>query len=258
VPSIALITASIMSKKIAETLDALVLDVKCGSGAFLATLDRAEELAHSLIAIGKRAGVATAALITDMDQPLGKMVGNACEVDESIDILRGEGPHEVRELTLELGARILVMTGRSSDRLNALSVLADHLDSGRAMDRFEAMVRMQGGNLDRVRPVGRSHDWHAPRDGRIAGMDGQKIGEAIIAMGGGRTFAGQSIDHSVGLCFEKRLGDSVHRGDVIVRVLCDDESKAELAMQGLCHAIAIEDSVTPGMPAPLALWRDFA
>ncbi|MFN9852100.1 MAG: thymidine phosphorylase [Planctomycetota bacterium] len=268
VPSIALITASIMSKKIAETLDALVLDVKCGSGAFLATADRAEELARSLLAIGKRAGVSTAALITDMDQPLGRMVGNACEVDESIDVLRGDGPREVRELTLELGARILVLTGRASDRLEALTVLQRHLDSGRAMERFEAMVQAQGGDLRRARRVGHPRAWLAPRTGRIVRMDGQRIGEAIIAMGGGRTYAGQAIDHTVGLCFEKRLGDTVHRGEGIVQILCDDLVKSEQAAHLMDQAIVVEEPQGSDLPAagsdlPAAatvpsLWRDFA
>lgn len=262
VPSIALITASIMSKKIAETLDALVLDVKCGSGAFLGTPDRAEALARSLISIGQRAGVATAALITDMNQPLGRMVGNACEVNESIDTLQGNGPWEVRELTLELCARILLMTKRANDRHEALRLLADHLDSGRAMERFEKMVHLQGGDLGKDRPVGQARVWLAPRSGRIQRMDGQKIGEAIIAMGGGRTYAGQPIDHSVGLCFEHRLGENVQRGDLVVRILCDDSEKAEQASRLLSEAIAIEESINSGLEFPgdqpeHRLWRDF-
>lgn len=258
VPSIALITASIMSKKIAETLDALVLDVKCGSGAFLATDEQSEALARSLMAIGKRAGVATSALISDMNQPLGSMVGNACEVDESIDVLQGKGPSDVRELTLELGARVLVATGRSLQRRDALTLLEDHLDSGRAMVRFEAMVRRQGGDVRRERPLGRSRPWTASRSGTITRMDGQKIGEAVIAMEGGRTYSGQSIDHSVGLCFEKRLGETVHRGDVVVRILCDSDSKAEVAALVLETAIGIDDASTGNGAIARRLWRDFA
>lgn len=262
VPSIALITASIMSKKIAETLDALVLDVKCGSGAFLATPDRAEALAKSLISIGERAGVATAALVTDMDQPLGKMVGNACEIDESIDVLRGSGPANVRELTLELCARILLLTRRAESRTEALRVLEDHLDSGRAMARFEAMVHLQGGDLAVQRPLGKSRPWLAPRGGRIHRMDGQKIGEAIIAMGGGRTYTGQPIDHSVGLCFERRLGECVQLGEPIVRILCDNPQKAEQAARLLTEAIAIEERDHPGaehsgQQPEQRLWRDY-
>lgn len=257
VPSIALITASIMSKKIAETLDALVLDVKCGSGAFLATTDRAEELARSLRAIGERAGVATSALITDMDQPLGIRVGNACEVDESIDVLRGSGPKEVRELTLELGARVLLATRGASDRASAIRTLADHIDSGRAMARFEEMVYRQGGDLRQRRPVGRTHAWIARQQGTLLKMDGQRIGEAVIAMGGGRTYAGQPIDPSVGLCFLKRLGDSVQRGEPIVHILCDRSGLAEEASRLLDLAIEIGDPDPSTKTPALPLWRDY-
>lgn len=253
VPSIALITASIMSKKIAETLDALVLDVKCGSGAFLATEDRASELARSLIAIGQRAGVMTSALITDMDQPLGAMVGNACEVEESLDILRGGGPEEVRELTIELGARVLLMTQRASDLMAARTQLREHLDSGRAMERFEVMVHMQGGDLKQPRPLGRQHPWVAPHSGTITKLDGQKIGQAIIAMGGGRTVAGQAIDPSVGLLFEHRLGERVQRGDVVVRIFCDNGLRMEEATRLLDAAVVIDDAP----PRTQVLWKDF-
>lgn len=257
VPSVALITGSIMSKKIAETLDALVLDVKCGSGAFLASEARAQELARSLLAIGKRAGVATSALISDMDQPLGKMVGNACEVDESIDILLGTGPADVRELTLELGARVLVTTKRAATNEAALGILEDHLASGRAMARFEAMVHRQGGDLSERRLLGRAHPWVARHRGTILRMDGQRIGQAIIAMGGGRTYAGQPIDHSVGLCFEKRLGEEVEAGDLIVQILCDDPAKAVEAARLLDQAIELGEPGNRHSSPIRPLWRDF-
>jgi len=257
VPSVALITGSIMSKKIAETLDALVLDVKCGSGAFLASEARAEELARSLLAIGKRAGVATTALISDMDQPLGKMVGNACEVDESIEVLRGRGPSDVRELTLELGARVLVTTQRAPNNATALAILEDHLNSGRAMARFEAMVHRQGGDLNERRRLGRAHPWVARHRGTILRMDGQRIGEAVIAMGGGRTSAGQAIDPSVGLCFEKRLGEEVEPGDLIVQILCNDRENAEQAARLLDTAIEIGEARGEQAVRPRPLWRDF-
>lgn len=253
VPSIALITASIMSKKIAETLDALVLDVKCGSGAFLATPDRAEELARSLITIGKRADVVTSALITDMDQPLGQMVGNACEVDESIHVLQGKGPSDVRELTIELCARVLLTTQRASNLEDARQLLIQHLDSGRAMERFEKMVVWQGGSLSAPRPLGKQHAWVAQRSGTIERIDGQKVGQAIIVMGGGRTVAGQAIDPSVGLLLERRLGETVHRGDVVARIFCDQGLRMENAMRLLNEAIVIDD--TP--PRKQVLWRDF-
>ncbi len=253
VPSVALITASIMSKKIAESLDALVLDVKCGSGAFLATEALACELARSLISIGRRAGVATSALITDMDQPLGEMVGNACEVDEAVEVLSGDGPHDVRELTIELCARILITTQRAENIEAARKQLIDHLDTGRAMQRWERMVHRQGGDLRARRRVGRVHAWTAPRSGVIVRIDGQRIGQAVIAMGGGRTYAGQAIDASVGMRFTSRIGSTVRPGDEVLQILCDNADKAEEAARLVASAIVIED--TPARPQ--VLWREF-
>lgn len=147
VPSIPLITASIMSKKLAESLDALVLDVKFGSGAFMKTKERATELAHSLVRTGERMGVKTTALLTDMNQPLGQMSGNAIEVLESIATLRGEGPSDVRELTVELAATLLVSTGRHSDLPAARITAESKLDDGSAFAKFEQMVAAQGLSL---------------------------------------------------------------------------------------------------------------
>jgi pyrimidine-nucleoside phosphorylase len=254
VPSIALITASIMSKKIAETLDALVLDVKCGSGAFLATDDLACALARSLIEVGRRAGVVTTALITDMDQPLGAMVGNACEVDEAMEVLRDGGPSDVRELTIELCARVLLTTGKASDLVEARQLLKGHLASGAAMERWERMVSMQGGDLAAPRPLGRAHAWRAPQAGILSKIDGQRIGQAIILLGGGRTVAGQKIDPSVGMRLERRIGDAVQAGDCVVQVFCDQGLRLEQAMHLVGEAIRIEE----GPPSAQILWRDYS
>ena len=168
VPSIPLITASIMSKKIAETLDALVLDVKFGSGAFLATEALAEQLAASLMRVGKNAGVKTTALITDMTQPLGEMIGNACEVDESIEVLQGGGPSDVRELTIELAARLLISTQCETNLDDARLRLSRLLDNGAAMERFERMVQAQGGSLSSSRPLGKSRRFLASHSGLVS------------------------------------------------------------------------------------------
>jgi|694.fasta_scaffold05353_10 pyrimidine-nucleoside phosphorylase len=253
VPSIALITASIMSKKIAETLDALVLDVKCGSGAFLPTRDRAEALADSLISNGKRAGIATTSLITDMNQPLGEMVGNACEVDESIQVLENSGPEDVRELTLELCARLLVATGKSNDTSSARSTLLGHLSSGRAMERFERMVARQGGDMSAPRPIAKTVAWCAPKSGYLVSIDGQKLGQAIVVLGGGRAFAGQAIDFSVGLRMLARLGDSVKAGEELLHVYGDRQDHVTSAVELITQAIQIADEPNA---APL-LWTEF-
>lgn len=253
VPSIALITASIMSKKIAETLDALVLDVKCGSGAFLPTEPMAEALARSLISIGERSGVPTQALITDMDQPLGEMVGNACEVEESLEVLRGGGPADVRELTIELCAMLLVSSGQAEELGVARRTLESKLDSGAAMERFEAMVHHQGGTLRSERRLGKVHVWAAPRGGILTSIDGQRLGQAIIAMDGGRRVAGQAIDPSVGLRMLRRLGDEVAEGEDVLLVYCDDASKSEDAVRLIGEAIGIDQEPR----AHRALWRAF-
>jgi pyrimidine-nucleoside phosphorylase len=253
VPSIPLITASIMSKKIAETLDALVLDVKFGSGAFLESESEAEELARSLMRVGSNAGVKTTALITDMTQPLGEMIGNACEVDESIEVLQSGGPSDVRELTIELCARLLVSTGRESALDSARDRLSRLLNSGAAMERFDAMVRHQGGQLDVPRRLGRKFELVALETGFIQSIDGQRIGQAIITMGGGRKIAGEAIDFSVGIRMLVKLGERVEAKQPLAEIFCDDDSKRIEAQKLLLSAIQIGLEGTSVPP----LWRDF-
>ena len=253
IPSIPLITASIMSKKIAESLDALVLDVKFGSGAFLPTERLAEELATALMRVGMNAGVLTTTLITDMTQPLGDMVGNACEVDESIAVLQGGGPIDVRELTIELAARLLLSTKREHQIDDARNRLSKLLDSGAAMDRFERMVHAQGGSLTTARPIGFSRPYFAKSDGYVQSIDGQLLGQAIIAMGGGRRLTGQAIDFSVGLKMHCKVGEVVSAGKPILDILCDDLSMSQTAMKLIDQAITVSDE-PPKRPK---LWRDF-
>ncbi len=252
VPSIPLITASIMSKKIAESLDALVLDVKFGSGAFLATEALAEQLAHSLQTIGTRAQVDTRAMITDMTRPLGDSIGNACEVDESIDILRGGGSAPLRELTIELAARLLIATHRAPDLSVARSRLRSRLDDGSAMERFERMVHAQGGDLSSPRPLGRSRFLKAARSGYLGSIDGQRIGQAMIAMGGGRQVAGERIDFSVGIRMRRHVGDPVDADEAILEVYCDSDARFEAAARLLESGMEISDEPLPAVP----LWRD--
>ncbi|MEI8213892.1 MAG: thymidine phosphorylase [Planctomycetota bacterium] len=253
VPSIALITSSIMSKKIAETLDALVLDVKCGSGAFLGTDEQAEALAASLISNGERAGVKTVALITDMDQPLGEMVGNALEVKESIDVLEGRGPKPVRDLTIELGARLVHTLDRTLSLGDARLRLSQVLDSGQARERFEAMVSSQGGEIGKPLRVGKNRPFLSPSHGKLLSIDGQKMGQAVIAMGGGRKIAGEAIDPSVGMRLRKRLGEEVGEGEELLQLHCDDDTKAEQAMALVSEAIRVGEGEWDGR----ALWRTY-
>jgi len=217
VPSIPLITASIMSKKLAESPDALGLDVKFGSGAFMKTEESARELAQSLVDTGTRMGVATTALLTDMNQPLGRMCGNAVEIEESLDVLRGAGPPDVRELTLELAAELLVLAGVSNDHDQAIATATDRLDSGHAMEAFERMVAGQSGQLSEPRPIAPATDIVTDRNGVITAIDTEAIGYAIIAMGGGRKSMSDAIDASVGIEMCVRIGDRVERGQPLIR-----------------------------------------
>ena len=229
VPSIPLIVASVLSKKTAEGIDALVLDVKWGSGAFMKTLDRARALARELVNVGNRLGVNTSALITDMNQPLGRMIGNAVEVDESVDILKGEGPADSTELTLQLCSKLLVQAGAESDVTAATARLQETIDSGAALERLAQMVDSHGGDLHAKRARGKTHEVVANEAGQVTRIHNDRLGLAVIEMGGGRKKLGDRLDHSVGIECLARLGDSIEKGTPIARVFCDDDSKAAYA-----------------------------
>ncbi len=220
VPSIPLIASSIMSKKLAESLDALVLDVKFGTGAFMATQEQAQILADCMINIGKHMGVATDAILSDMNQPLGKAVGNACEVNEALDVLRGNGPKDVTDLVLQLCGKILVLAKQFPSLEIARSELQTKLHNGSALKRFERMVMAQGGKLPSpALPTAAAHPLLSVRSGRIVGIDGQKLGLAVIQLGGGRKMVHDSIDPSVGLIMEKRLGEAVEHNEPLLQIL---------------------------------------
>lgn len=224
VPSIPLIASSIMSKKLAESLDALVLDVKFGTGAFMATQEQAQILADCMINIGKHMGVATDAILSDMNQPLGKAVGNACEVNEALDVLRGSGPADVTDLVLQLCAKILVLAKQFPSVEIARSELQTQLHNGSALERFERMVMAQGGKLPSpVLPTAPAHPLLSVHRGRVVGIDGQKLGLAVIQLGGGRKVAHDSIDPSVGLIMEKRLGEAIERDEPLLQILATSQ-----------------------------------
>jgi pyrimidine-nucleoside phosphorylase len=218
VPSIPLITASIMSKKLAEGLDALVLDVKFGTGAFMKTADQARQLAHSMVATGQRMNVATTALLTDMNQPLGRMVGNAVEVNESVAALEGHGPDDLMEITLELGAELLVSTGRAVSLSQARADLQQTIDSGAAREKFAQMVAAQGGDLEAPRTVAPPQEVKSPATGYVTHIDAEQLGQAIITMKGGRSQLGDPLDYSTGLEMLIRLGQQVETGQPLVRL----------------------------------------
>lgn len=241
VPSIPLITGSIMSKKLAESLDALVLDVKFGSGAFMKTREQATQLAHSLVNTGKRMGVRTTALLTDMNQPLGRMCGNAVEVLESIDILKGGGPSDVRLLTIELCAELLISTGIDQTLADARRRCETLLDNGAAFERYCRMIIAQGGDPEAVLPVARATDLVSNQEGVISAIDTEALGLAIISLGGGRQKMGDPIDHSTGLEMLVRIGDRVAKGTPLVRIFSKSPDQVTSAIR---NAIQITDTGT--------------
>ncbi len=226
VPSIPLITASILSKKIAEGIDALILDVKWGSGAFMKTLDRARELAQSLVRVGNRMGVKTTALITDMNQPLGRMIGNAVEIRESLDVLEGSGPNDVVELTLELGSRLLVTSGVEANQPIARQLLQQKIDNGEGLQKFKEMVTSHGGDLNQLEEFARKHAVIARESGYVTRINAERLGLAIIEMGGGRKKLGDQLDHSTGIEFLVRLGDQIESGQTVANLFCHTNQAA--------------------------------
>lgn len=252
VPSIPLITASIMSKKLAEGLDALVLDVKCGSGAFMKTEEDARTLARSLVDTGKRMGVATAALITDMNQPLGRMAGNANEIDESVDCLEGGGPADLRQLVVEQGAEALTLAGVTADVAAGRERIAAVLDDGSAREKLAEMVRVQEGDLDAPRPRAAESMVNAEAAGVVTAIDTEALGYAVIELGGGRKQQGDPIDPAVGLEMLVRIGDKVEAGQPLVRLFAGDRGR-DTAAGLVTGAISLgQENVSPG---PLVIAR---
>lgn len=252
VPSIPLITASIMSKKLAEGLDALVLDVKHGTGAFMKTLDDARALARSMVDTGKRMGVPTVALLTDMNQPLGSMAGNANEVNESVDALVGKGPADLMEVTLALGAELLVLTKRDPNPAAARKQLEKAISSGAGLEKFREMVAAQAGNLDAPRPVAPAHEIPSPWDGYVSAIDTERLGYVVINLGGGRKQLGDKLDLSVGFEMLVRLGDKVDTGQPLAKLFCQADAVAHVK-RDLLAAITIGDE--PATAPPLIVER---
>jgi pyrimidine-nucleoside phosphorylase len=214
VPSIPLIVSSIMSKKLAEGIDALVLDVKCGSGAFMKTIEEARLLAQGLVDTGRAMDKKVTALITDMNQPLGRNVGNALEVQESIDILNGTGPADSQGLVISLAKHMLRVAAPKLRGGGGVSDPALHLTNQTAFEKFQQMVACHGGDLSAGLPVaGKQIPLPAPRSGFISKCDAEAIGRASLLLGAGRTKITDTIDHAVGLSGIKKIGECVEEGE---------------------------------------------
>ena len=250
VESIPLLVSSILSKKIAEGLDGLVMDVKCGSGAFCDTEEMARDLARSLVAVANQAGLPTIALITDMDRVLGRNVGNALEVVEAVEYLKGEGVREPRlhEVTMALAGEMIALSGLApsvaAGRARAEAALAD----GRAAEIFGRMVSALGGPDDFLERSAQylSHapvvkPCHAGRSGHVTGMNAREVGIAVVALGGGRTHADDAVDTAVGLSEVIDVGAPVHLGSPLCIVHAASEDAANEAIEIVRRAIRIED-----------------
>ncbi len=254
VESIPLIAASIMSKKLAEGLNALVIDIKRGSGAFLPELDRGIELARLMIDLGAAYSLPVTALITAMDRPLGRACGNALELEEAIHALQGEGPPDLMKVTFALGAEMLVSAGVVEDRDEAHRRMQIAISSGRAAERFQMIIAAQGGDpavVDDPSLLPQAHVcefYTAPRDGVILQVEPRAIGRGIIALGGGRRTLTDTIDHSTGFVVSSRPGDVVRAGEPLATIFAADEAGIAAGMAALAEAIEIGVDADPPMP----------
>ncbi len=259
VESVPLIAASIMSKKLAEGLTGLVLDVKRGSGAFLPDLERGLELAQTMINLGEDRGCAVVALITAMDRPLGRACGNALEMEEAIHTLRGEGPPDVLGVTYALGAEMLVLGGVASSRDAARRAMEVAISSGKAARKFEEIIEAQGGNpgvVDDpgVLPQARACElFLAPRSGVIGRVEPRAVGRGVTALGGGRARMEDIVDPSVGFVITAKPGDVVHQGEPLATVFARDRDGVETGLATLRQAIGIADEAE--LPLPLISHR---
>jgi pyrimidine-nucleoside phosphorylase len=254
VDSIPLIAASIMSKKLAEGLDGLVLDIKRGSGAFVTTLEDELKLAKVMIDIGQSHSCPTVALLTAMDRPLGRAVGNALEVEEAIQALMGEGPADLMEVTYALGVEMLILGGGQISRGEARATLEKLIRNGSAADCFRKIVEAQGGNPRVVDDpgllpqAGAVEIYPATRRGFIGRVEPRAIGRAIIEMGGGRSKMEDTIDPAVGLVITAKPGDWVEPGEPLGTIFARDRAGVEIARAALGVAITIAEEAEPPLP----------
>jgi pyrimidine-nucleoside phosphorylase len=254
VESVQLIAASIMSKKLAESLTGLVLDIKRGSGAFLPELDRGLDLARTMIELGAARGCPVVALISAMDRPLGRACGNALEMEEALLALRGEGPPDLMELVYALGAEMLVLAGVTRTMNDAHRQMEIAISSGRAAEKMQAIIEAQGGNpgvVDdpAVLPQAEACELYAaPRRGFIAQIEPRAIGRGITAMRGGRTRMEDRIDPSVGFVISARPGDWVEAGEPLATIFAADESGVDAGRLALAESIRIADEAEHPLP----------
>ncbi|MBI1793204.1 MAG: thymidine phosphorylase [Chloroflexi bacterium] len=254
VPSIPLIASSIMSKKIAAGAQAIVLDVKVGNGAFMETLDMARELSALMVQIGDLAGRKTICLLSDMNQPLGHAVGNALEVKEAIDTLKGDGPADFREHCLHVSAYMLVVGKRAKDLNEGRGMAEKAIANGSAFEKFRVLVAAQGGDVsyvddsDRMARAKFVEVVKAPCSGFLSRVDARGVGEASVALGAGRAKKSDAVDHAVGFIIHHKVGERVEQGEPLFTIHANDERKLAEARASVLSAHIIGNAIVPPLP----------
>jgi pyrimidine-nucleoside phosphorylase len=254
VQAIPLIASSVMSKKIAAGAHAIVLDVKVGQGAFMETLPEARELARLMMQIGQLAGRKVAALLSDMNQPLGNAVGNALEVREAIDTLHGGGPGDFREHCLHVSAHMLVLGEKATDLSEGRKLAEQAIGDGSAFEKLQALVKAQGGDVsylddpDKLPKARFIEAVESPRNGYLEQVQARIVGEASVALGAGRAKKGDSIDHAVGIVIHHKVGDKIEKGETLFTVHANDEKLLSEACQAVLAAHSWNDIPVPPLP----------
>jgi pyrimidine-nucleoside phosphorylase len=257
IESLPLIAASVMSKKLAEGSTALVLDVKCGRGAFMQRVGDARALARAMVTIGSAAGVRTEAFITRMDTPLGRAVGNSVEIAECIELLSGKGPADLTDLIVRLGSRMVALGGKAATDADAETLVREALSSGAAREKLKQLIAWQGGDAavvddpTRLPQAQHVHQFTAAKSGHLQSMDALLVGRAAVALGAGRDKKGDDVDLSAGILLRKKPGEQVASGESILELRYNDATRLSAAMALATQAVVIGDK--PVADAPIVM-----
>ena len=254
VDNMSLIASSIMSKKLASGADAIVLDVKVGDGAFMKTPETAKELAQEMVDIGKHLGRETIGVISDMDQPLGYAIGNSLEVIEAIELLKGNGPKDLLELTLTIGSNMLLCAKMAESEEEARKMLMENIDNGKGLEKLKDFVKAQGGDISPIDDYSKFPQAKyvekvtSPVDGYITKIHAEAFGLIAMELGAGRATKESEIDLAVGIVLNKKRGEKVNKGDVLAYIHSNSEEKIEKARKSILENIVIEDSYDLNIP----------